>query len=591
MDGTYGEAQGEVDCEMEWHSGVGGGTDSDEELDDGIPAKPEWEPPMPDPAGDWPQAQENEINQHGGDDAANARYSTQLDDKDNIYFPFCSQTEWEIARWAKLCGPSSTAFTDLLAIDSVAESLGLSFKNTKELNAIIDHELPTGCLKFKHKQIIVTREAFNVYYHDVIKCVKALYGDPNFAEHLTFALEQHYADEDQTTCLFHDMHTGKGTIIPIIISMDKTQAAYLVYLMIGNIPKEIHCKPSRGAHILLGYLPMTRLKHISNKASHHHTMANLYHACMSCILAPLKSVGLDGVKMCSGDGALQHCHPLFACFLLTTGIKFGECPKCDVDANETGNALAALDQGNLNFVHACAAAGIKPIIHPFWEDLPFSNIFHMCCFLLGVIINIRLPNNLNASRLLRAVRGLLDFLYLTQYPCHSSETLELLQEVLDVFHDNKDIFIDLGIQNSFNLPKLHTTHHYPLMIAMFGTTDNYNTEYTERLHINLAKDAYCATNHKDKFVMTKHPSAKAISMQKLVEDYGATYFREALAHYIARHNGPDNNQPLQRHALNALANDIHFPFCTLPIFHKIKWLSSDTHGHGEAPVTVDSVHA
>ncbi|KAG1845849.1 hypothetical protein F4604DRAFT_1884251 [Suillus subluteus] len=91
-----------------------------------------------------------------------------------------------------------------------------------------------------------------------------------------------------------------------------------------------------------------------------------------------------------------------------------------------------------------------------------------------------------------SVRGLLDFLYLTQYPCHSSKTLELLQEMLDVFHDNKDIFIDLGIQNNFNLPKLHTTRHYPLMITIFGTMDNYNTKYTEQLHIDLAKDAYHA---------------------------------------------------------------------------------------------------
>jgi hypothetical protein len=37
------------------------------------------------------------------------------------------------------------------------------------------------------------------------------------------------------------------------------------------------------------------------------------------------------------------------------------------------------------------------------------------------------------------------------------------------------------------------------MIMLFGSTDNYNTEYTEQLHIDLAKDAYHATNHNDKF--------------------------------------------------------------------------------------------
>jgi len=35
------------------------------------------------------------------------------------------------------------------------------------------------------------------------------------------------------------------------------------------------------------------------------------------------------------------------------------------------------------------------------------------------------------------------------------------------------------------------------MIKLLGTTDNYNMETTERLHIDLAKDAYRATNKKE----------------------------------------------------------------------------------------------
>ncbi|KAG2081953.1 hypothetical protein BD769DRAFT_1633506 [Suillus cothurnatus] len=649
-------------------------------------------------------------------------YGAQLvDDKndENLYYPFASKIEWEVARWAKLRGSSSTAFSDLLSIDGVSERLGLSFKNANELNKLIDHELPTGRPKFKREQVIVAGEAFDVYYRNIIKCVKLLYGDPDFARYLTFAPERHYADDDQTVRLFHDMHTGKwwwetqkkldehcpgGTIVPIIISSDKTQVtmfcnktAYPVYLTIGNIPKEIRRKPSSGSHILLAYLPTTRLEHITNKASRHRAIANLYHACLCRVLAPLKSAGSEGIFMCSSDGAHRRCHPLFASFvgdypeqLLATGVKF-ECPKCDVEAKDTGSnmtpfhmrklsevldALAAFDHGNLAFVHACATAGIKPIIHPFWEDLPFANIFraitpdvlhqlyqgllseacgaaeidahcrrlppnhhirlftkgitclsHICRFILGIIIDIRLPNNLNASHLLRAVRGLLDFLYLAQYPCHSSETLHSLDEALDLFHENKDIFIQLGIRNNFNLPKLHAACHYHLMIMLFGTTNNYNTEYTERLHIDLVKDAYHATNHKDEFiqmtrwlerkekilwhqkyvswclagghqfkpyhshppdmifshelVMTKHPSAKAVSIQKLVEDYGATHFREALARYVARHGQSNHPAPLRNRALDHLAGDIRFPFHSLPVFHKIKWYSIDTGGHAK----------
>ena len=41
--------------------------------------------------------------------------------------------------------------------------------------------------------------------------------------------------------------------------------------------------------------------------------------------------------------------------------------------------------------------------------------------------------------------------------------------------------------------------HYMESIRNYGATDNYNTEYTEHLHIDLAKDAYKSTNFKDEF--------------------------------------------------------------------------------------------
>ena len=38
---------------------------------------------------------------------------------DNIWHPFQSQSDWDFARWAKNRGPSSTAVTELLALDGV----------------------------------------------------------------------------------------------------------------------------------------------------------------------------------------------------------------------------------------------------------------------------------------------------------------------------------------------------------------------------------------------------------------------------------------------------------------------------------------
>ncbi|KAG1856501.1 hypothetical protein C8R48DRAFT_608231 [Suillus tomentosus] len=211
------------------------------------------------------------------------------------------------------------------------------------------------------------------------------------------------------------MHTGKwwcntqvrilcATIIPVIISTDKTQVTmfcnktvYPVYLTIGNIPNDIHRKPSQCAHVLLAYLPTTHLEHITNKASHRRSMVNLYHACMAHVLSPLEKLVLTAWQCVANTGYDSRCHPLFACFIgdypeqvLATAVKTMECPKCDIPPDELESstapfeiqdlyaildALATIDVGDLTFIQACRDAGIKPVVHPFWERLPYANIF------------------------------------------------------------------------------------------------------------------------------------------------------------------------------------------------------------------------
>ena len=46
-------------------------------------------------------------------------YDEVESEKDNKYFPFQSRMDWEIAHWAKMRGPTSTALTELLQIEKV----------------------------------------------------------------------------------------------------------------------------------------------------------------------------------------------------------------------------------------------------------------------------------------------------------------------------------------------------------------------------------------------------------------------------------------------------------------------------------------
>jgi len=244
----------------------------------------------------------------------------------------------------------------------------------------------------------------------------------------------------------------------------------------------------------------------------------------------------------------------------------------------------------------------------------------MCRILLGLVIDLSLPSGEAPSRIIRTVRALLDFLYLAQLPSHTTDTLLLLEESLARFHANKDVFVDLGVREHFNFPKMHCLLHYKSSITLFGTTDNYNTEQTERLHIDFTKNAYRATNHKDEYPqmtawlerrekvqqhalfvtwrqqaeperlhervqcserlgtpkpiprtvqMTRNPSRKAVSFNNLADEYHALDFQDALADFIARINHPQASAT----ALNALAEDTLLPFRSVAVFHKIKFIS------------------
>lgn len=194
----------------------------------------------------------------------------------------------------------------------------------------------------------------------------------------------------------------------------------------------------------------------------------------------------------------------------------------------------------------------------------------------------------------------------------------MLEDALERFHDNKQVFINLGIRNNFNLPKLHSLKHYMASIELFGTTDNYNTESSERLHIDLAKNAYRATNRRDEYPqmvqwlerkekiyrhdlfvkwclsgralppdqlpqlaqhthiqMTKWPTLTAVPLPVLVTQYGAHDFRNELAIFVSNKNHPG----LTALQIRNTARNIILPFQRLPVFHKIKFWNTDPYSY------------
>ncbi|KAG1893739.1 uncharacterized protein F5891DRAFT_962498 [Suillus fuscotomentosus] len=636
------------------------------------------------------------------DDAAHVTYTRTSRDcqaEDNPYYPFLSECDYEIARWAIQQGPSQNAFSNFLSIDQVKRKLDLSYKNARALHQKIDHELP-GVTPWRRSVIQISgiNEEFELFMCDPVECIKELWANPAYLDHLTYAPEHRFTDEGKVERIYDELMSGDwsweaqvrgfkcffgnvlnvlqtllpdgATLVPVILSSDKTQlcqfrgdkTAYPVYLTIGNISKSIRHKPSFHTQKLIGYLPTVSLDGTDISVdSARLTRAQLFHYAMRMVTSSLRAGPLaNGIELISGDGAVRLGFPVLAAYVadypeqaLVTCTRYAQtCPKCFVTKDELGNHVtgdpryqkksirtirhASQQSTRVRADAAVRDHGLNLILDPFWIELLHCNIHdaitpdilhqiyqglvrHLCGWISTLIGDAELdarfkrmprahgvrlfshgisgltqvsgPEHREICKQLLgcivdapgapagvicATRSLLDFLEIAQYQSHTEATLGYLASALDEFHANKDVFINLGARNSedFNFAKLHSLEHYANSIRRFGTTDNYNTEATERLHIDYAKDAYRATNKKEFLqqmtrwlerhesmaafdlvlqwrrgeipkprtrwrrplspgvYLAKNPSACAVPFHVLENQFGATHFKDALGEFI-----------------------------------------------------------
>ncbi|TFK82348.1 hypothetical protein K466DRAFT_500481, partial [Polyporus arcularius HHB13444] len=520
---------------------------------------------------------------------------------DTAHAPFADDEEWGLVKW--LISEVSQGGIDRFAkLPITRNRTKVSFKNKKSYFKKID-QLPTGspwiCDIVSVTGNIVgpkgqkLTEELELWRRDPVDCVKELIGNPAFEPYTSYAPVRvkkggvrHYSE--MNTC---DWWWDKqvilppgATVAPIILASDKTtltvlrgdKTAWPVYLTVGNIDKAIRRKPSARATVLLGYIPVAKLKCFS-EGERSEAGYRLFHKCMAKMLAPLVAAGNDGVLMTCADGLVRRVFALLAAYVadhpeqcLVACCKENRCPRCLVPPNEresphlsplrsqTDTADILQKAANGENPEEFAEQGLRPVFRPFWADLPHTDIFscispdilhqihkgvikdHLlewCKSIIGeaeldarfatlpechglrhfhrgisvitqwtggeakeiekVLLGL-LVGQTN-TRVLKAARALLDFVYYAQFEVHSDTTLARMDAALADFHAHKDAFIELGIRDHFNIPKLHSLIHYVEAIRRLGCLDGLNTETSERFHIDYAKEAYRASSRREYF--------------------------------------------------------------------------------------------
>ncbi|KAJ7859055.1 hypothetical protein B0H14DRAFT_3631356 [Mycena olivaceomarginata] len=439
--------------------------------------------------------------------------------------PFESEDEWELARWLMTSGLSNKKTDEYLKLNTVCQGINPSFHNSRAFLKCID-ALEDGpkwtCYPFElvgdelDADGNPKTEIVEMWCRDPVECVRELKLLPKGA-----------------------------TLVPIILASDKTQ--------LTRFSGDQQAWPS------------------------------------------LKAAGRDGVRMDCADGFVRKMYLILAAYIadypeqcLVCCCGENSCPGCNCPPKCRGDithapwrcpaeTLAILaDQASGNYPTGFVEQNLRPI-NPFWAELPHCDIFR--CMTPDLLHELH--NGVFGDHIVKWGNKYQRFRAMSPHPClrhfkkgislttqwtgterknmekvflgilanatdpavqlavrgtHTDESLALLDAAWVAFHDNKHIFVDLDVRTHFNVSKIHKLKHYVDSIRSRGTADGFNTEGTERLHIDLAKVGYNATNKK---AYTRQMTVW-LRRQESVHKFGS-YLQWAVPGYVAPMTSADGN--------------------------------------------------
>ncbi|KAG1900849.1 uncharacterized protein F5891DRAFT_1188342 [Suillus fuscotomentosus] len=336
--------------------------------------------------------------------------------KDNLFYPFASRNEWEVADFLLRSLLSMAAINEFLALSMIRE-LNLSSKNAKELQSCAEM-LPKGpswkC------QIVTslhnTKHPIRLFWRNPVECLESLFSNPLFHDKLDFVPHRVYTAAGWLLRVYSEWLMGDSawdiqsqlprgaTILGTVLSSDKTNAttmtgarvAHPLLLGLANIRMRTRTKLSSRAFLLMALLPIPQYLH-PNQWMWGVLKDCLIHECLAIVLRPLMIAPKIGIMMSDLVGNVRHCYTPLAAYIVDTPeacmlacmrgktspftmasyLEFGD-DFCHPERMRsiTLDQLASIkvDPNNLEaFFEVCTEYRLNSVHAPFWMFWPHAN--------------------------------------------------------------------------------------------------------------------------------------------------------------------------------------------------------------------------
>ncbi|KAG1724567.1 uncharacterized protein EDB91DRAFT_1255159 [Suillus paluster] len=313
--------------------------------------------------------------------------------KENLFYPFTSREEWEVADFLLCSALGMAAINTFLQL-----SMGLSWKC---------QHIPS---------LHGTKSPIRLFWRDPVECLESLFSNPLFHDQLDFIPRRIYKTAAQLLHVYSKWLTGDAawsiqdqlpqgaTILGTVLSSDKTNVTTMtgarvthpLLLGLANICMCTRTKLSSKVFMLTALLPILQYLH-PNQRMWGMLEDRLIHKCLLIILQPLMKAAKLGIMMSNPVGNIRHCFTPLAAYIVDTPeacmltcvcgktspftlvlyLQFGD--NFHHPAHTRAITLDQLTSVNIDpndlkaFFAACADFWLNGVFAPFWKGWRFGD--------------------------------------------------------------------------------------------------------------------------------------------------------------------------------------------------------------------------